>query len=217
MTKLIILDLDGTLLDTIYDLAHSCNYALQLHGYPTHEVEAYRYFVGSGMNRLIERALPESARKEDTILNVKKDFLAYYSAHSMAYTQPYPGILELLEILQKKGIALAVASNKIDEATRFLIQRFFSHISFVAVFGQRENIAIKPDPAIVNDILAKAGVQKEETLYVGDSGVDVDTAMNAEVPFVGVLWGFRPKAELESKGAKNFISKPIELLEFIKQ
>ena len=215
MTKLVIFDLDGTLLDTIYDLAYSCNYALQLHGYPVHEVEAYRYFVGNGMTKLIERALPEEARRTEIILRVKKDFLAYYSAHAMEYTQPYSGIVQLLDALQEKGLALAVASNKIDEATRFLIQRFFPHISFVAVFGQRETVPIKPDPVVVNDILSTAGVSKEETLYVGDSGVDVDTAFHAGVPFVGVLWGFRPQTELESKGATRFISKPEELLGYI--
>lgn len=212
MIKLVIFDLDGTLLDTIYDLAHSCNYALELNHYPTHPVEAYRFFVGNGMTKLVERALPEADRTSFTIAKVKKDFLAYYSDHSTEFTRPYPGISELLESLQANDYMLAVASNKIDSATQYLINKFFPYITFSTVLGQREEFPIKPDPAIVYEIMKNAGVSKEETLYVGDSGVDVETALNAGVKLVSVLWGFRPKEELKTKGATLFVEKAEEIL-----
>jgi haloacid dehalogenase superfamily, subfamily IA, variant 1 with third motif having Dx(3-4)D or Dx(3-4)E len=215
MIKLVIFDLDGTLLDTIYDLAHSCNYALALHHYPTHPVEAYRFFVGNGMNKLVERALPDSDRDADTIARVKKDFLSYYTDHATEFTRPYPGITDLLEALQKKQIMLAVASNKIDPATQFLIKHFFPQINFTTVRGQQDNFPIKPDPSIVFEMLNGANVLKEETLYVGDSGVDVETALLAGVHLATVLWGFRPKAELEEKGATLFIEKAEEILNIL--
>ncbi len=216
MIKLVIFDLDGTLLDTVYDLAHSCNYALELHHYPTHTAEAYRFFVGNGMNKLVERALPESDRNPATIAKVKRDFLLYYANHSTEYTRPYPGITKLLETLHNEGIKLAVASNKIDSATKYLIKRFFPHIEFSTVLGQREDFPIKPDPAIVYEIMKNADVDKAETLYVGDSGVDVDTALNAGVPLASVLWGFRPKEELQMKGANMFVVKAEEILGLLK-
>ncbi len=212
MIKLVIFDLDGTLLDTISDLAHSCNYALTLHHYPTYPVEAYRFFVGNGMNKLVERVLPESDRDTDTIARVKRDFLSYYTNHAIEFTQPYPGITELLETLQKRKVMLAVASNKVDPATQYLIAHFFPQIHFSTILGQRENFPIKPDPAIVDEIIKHTDVKKEETLYIGDSGVDVETALNAGVNLAAVLWGFRPKAELEEKGATIFIEKTEEIL-----
>jgi phosphoglycolate phosphatase len=215
MTKLVIFDLDGTLLDTIDDLAHSANYALELHHYPTHPVEAYRFFVGNGMNKLIERALPETDRLPETIQQVKSDFMKYYTAHSTEFTHPYPGITELLEQLAQRGISIAVASNKVHPATEQLIKRFFPHIKFDVVLGQREDFPTKPDPAIVDEILTRTGITREETLYVGDSGVDMTTAQNAEVKAVAVLWGFRPKAELEAKGATRFAETAEEVMRFL--
>jgi phosphoglycolate phosphatase len=215
MTRLVIFDLDGTLLDTIEDLGTSTNYALALHGFPTHSIDAYRFFVGNGMTKLIERALPETARDESTIIRVKSDFMRYYAAHAEAKTKPYPGIPELLHKLNEQNIALAVASNKVHAATVRLIGHFFPEIHFSVVLGQRENFPIKPDPAIVSQILHQTGVSREEALYVGDSGVDVRTAINAGVPAVAVLWGFRPKSELEEKGATCFASHPSDIISLI--
>lgn len=198
MKKLIIFDLDGTLLNTIADLAQSTNHALQVLGYPTHEESAYNFMVGNGINKLFERALPEGEKSEENVLRVRKEFIPYYDVHNADKSQPYPGIPELLEQMQEKGMQLAVASNKYQAATEKLIAHYFPNIRFTAVFGQREGINVKPDPTVVFDILKIAQVAKEEVLYVGDSGVDMQTAANAGVTACGVSWGFRPRAELES-------------------
>lgn len=152
MKKLIIFDLDGTLLNTIADLAHSTNHALQTLGYPTHEVASYNFMVGNGINKLFERALPEGEKTEENVLRVRKEFLLHYDRHNADESHPYPGIPELLETLQHKGYKLAVASNKYQAATEKLIAHYFPGIRFVAVFGQREGVKVKPDPAVVHDI-----------------------------------------------------------------
>lgn len=215
MKKLIIFDLDGTLLDTIEDLANSVNYALQQHQLPTHPIEAYNYFIGNGVNKLLERALPTELQNSDMISMLKIDFIKHYSAHSEEYTKPYNGITDLITRLYKDGFQLAVASNKIHQATTDLVQRFFPTIQFTAVFGQREGYPTKPNPSILDEIIKKADVHKSEVLYVGDSGVDVATAFNAKVDFVGVLWGFRPQKELEEVGAHNFVENAGQLYNLI--
>ncbi|MDR0836326.1 MAG: HAD family hydrolase [Tannerella sp.] len=213
--RLIIFDLDGTLLNTITDLAHATNYALLQLGFPYHNVEEYKYFVGNGMLRLFERALPENERNEANFLAMRKHFLPFYERHNSVFTKPYEGIYELLTNLQSAGLKFAVASNKYHKATEELIRRYFPHIDFVAVFGQREGIPVKPSPAIVFEILQKAGIAAKETLYVGDSGVDMQTALNAGIDSVGVTWGFRPRAELEKHGAKYIIDTPSKLQKYV--
>lgn len=215
MYKLIIFDLDGTLLDTIEDLAASVNYALEQFNFPTHKTEDYRFFIGNGVNKLLERALPESKRSADFISMLKAEFIKHYYNHSDAFTKPYPGIADLLVKLQQCGFKLAVASNKIHPATVDLTGRFFADIRFSDVFGQRDGFPVKPNPLILNEIIANAGVDKSEVLYVGDSGVDVATAYNAGVDFVGVLWGFRPQKELEEVGARTFVDNTEELYKLI--
>ena len=205
MKKLVIFDLDGTLLNTIADLAAATNQALQYYGYPTHDTDAYRFFVGNGINKLFERALPESERNEENILKIRSQFVPYYDKHNADLSRPYPGMEELLLTLQKSGIKTAVASNKYQAATRKLISHYFPEINFVEVLGQ-------PDPSIVNDIIAIAGVAKEEVLYVGDSNVDMQTAHNAGVTAVGVAWGFRPRTELEALHPAHIIEKAEELI-----
>ena len=207
MKKLIIFDLDGTLLNTIADLAHSTNYALHQLGFPTHEVEKYHFMVGNGINKLFERALPEGAKTEENVLRVRKAFVPYYDQHNADASSPYPGIPELLSYLQSKGIQLAVASNKYQSATQKLIAHYFPEIHFIAVIGQREGINVKPDPTIVFDILKLADVHKEEVLYIGDSGVDMQTAANAGVTACGVTWGFRPRTELEAFAPEYIVEK----------
>ena len=198
MKRLVIFDLDGTLLNTIADLAQSTNHALKALGYPTHEESAYNFMVGNGINKLFERALPEGEKTEENILRVRREFIPYYDVHNADMSRPYPGIPRLLERLQAAGVAVAVASNKYQAATEKLIAHYFPAIRFTAVFGQREGVNVKPDPTIVNDILAIARIPREEVLYVGDSGVDMQTAANAGVTACGVTWGFRPRTELEA-------------------
>ena len=215
MKKLVIFDLDGTLLDTIADLAESANYALKQLGYPTHPVDVIRTFVGNGINKLLERALPPHEQTEENVMRMRSHFVPYYDVHNADLSSPYPGIVNLLEDLQAKGIQIAVASNKYQAATVKLVKQYFPNIDFVEILGQREGINVKPDPTIVFDILKKAKVSCEKTLYVGDSGVDMQTAINAGVDAVGVTWGFRPRAELESFRPMGLIDKAKELLKFI--
>ena len=211
----IIFDLDGTLLNTIADLAHSTNYALTEAGFPTHPVEAYKYFVGNGINKLFERALPEGERSQENIGRIRSAFLTYYDAHNADFTRPYPGIPELLSRLQAAGIAPAVASNKYQQATEKLIRTYFPDIRFAAVFGQREGVPTKPDPTVVRDILRITGLPTTETLYAGDSGVDMQTAANAGLVSIGVPWGFRPRTELVETGARPLVDPPEEILRFV--
>ena len=198
MKQLVIFDLDGTLLNTIADLAQSTNYALKELGYPTHEEDAYRFMVGNGINKLFERALPEGEKTEANVLRVRQKFVPYYDLHNADKSLPYPGIPELLIDLQTQDIQLAVASNKYQAAAEKLIAHYFPSIHFVAVFGQREGTPTKPDPAVVHEILKIADMTPADTLYVGDSGVDMQTAINAGVTSCGVTWGFRPRTELEA-------------------
>lgn len=215
MIKIAIFDLDGTLLDTIADLAAATNHALSLYGYPVHECDRYRFFVGNGINMLFYRALPEEARNEEVIAQIRTAFKTYYKEHGEDHTCPYEGIYELLAALQEKGIALAVASNKYQEATSALVRKFFPDFEFTAVLGQREGIPVKPDPRIIDDILQMTGFAREEVLYIGDSDVDMLTAKAASVKGVGVGWGFRTKEELLSHDPYALIGNPLELLELI--
>lgn len=211
MKSLLIFDLDGTLLNTIFDLAASTNYALIQCGFPIHEVNAYKFFVGNGINKLLERSLPEGEQTQQNISKIRVYFLAYYNMHNAELTVPYPGIYTLLKRLQANEIKLAVASNKYQEATDKLVKHFFPEIKFVAVFGQRDNVPIKPDPTIVQDILYIAKVQKRDVLYIGDSSVDMQTAQNAGIEAVGVTWGFRSRAELEKASPKNIVDRAEEI------
>ena len=211
MKKLVIFDLDGTLLNTIADLANSTNYALKVLGYPIHEPDKYNFMVGNGINKLFERALPDGEKTEENVLRVRQEFVPYYDQHNADKSRPYPGVTELLETLQTAGMQLAVASNKYQAATEKLIAHYFPNIKFTAVFGQREGIPVKPDPIIVKEILQIAKVQEEETLYVGDSGVDMQTAINAGVTSCGGTWGFRPRTELDSFHPDHIVDNAEEI------
>lgn len=215
MKRLVIFDLDGTLLNTIADLAQSTNYALSRLSYPTHEESAYNLMVGNGINKLFERALPEAERSESNVLRVRAEFVPYYNLHNADKSRPYPGIPELLLHLQQSGLQLAVASNKYQAATEQLIAHYFPTIHFSAVLGQREGIPTKPDPTIVEDILKITDIPRADVLYVGDSGVDMQTANNASVEACGVTWGFRPRAELEAQHPAHIIDLPKEILNLI--
>lgn len=217
MKNLVIFDLDGTLINSIKDLGAATNYALGKHGYPQHPLESYPMFVGNGVNKLIERALPEENRSEKTILALRKDFTEYYDEHNTDFTVPYDGIVSLLDNLREKGLMVAVASNKYEAATVKLVHHFFPNIEFVAICGQKEGVPVKPDPSVVFEILAASGVRKQDTLYVGDSGVDMETARRACVDSVGVTWGFRSIAELQESNAGVIVSKAEEIFDIAMQ
>ena len=196
--KLVIFDLDGTLLDTIADLAAATNFALTQYGLPTHNEGEYKFFVGNGINKLFERALPEDKRNDEYIMKIRSEFVPYYDAHNSDLSKPYSGMNSLLSDLQKNNIQIAVASNKYQAAAVKLVKQFFPDIDFCEILGQREGVPSKPDPTIVNEISEHAGICKKEIVYVGDSCVDMETGKNAGVKTVGVSWGFRPRTELEA-------------------
>lgn len=197
--RLVVFDLDGTLLDTIADLAAATNFALASLGYPTHDIDEIRGYVGNGIGKLLERALPRNSRNSDTLEKIRHVFVSYYDEHNADLSKPYPGVCDMLERLQTEGLMLAVASNKYQAATEKLVARYFPDIRFIAIFGQRTGVPVKPDPQIVFDIVSQAGVSLEEVVYVGDSGVDMHTARHAGVDAIGVAWGFRPRTELEEE------------------
>lgn len=211
MKKLLIFDLDGTLVNTIADLAASTNHALRQLGFPTHPTERYKMMVGNGINRLFRRALPESAQTDENVLRMRQEFLPYYHEHIADFSRPYPGMTEFLRKCQDEGVLLAVASNKYQEGATQLVTTLFPSVSFSIILGQREEVAIKPDPQIVYDILADTGISKEETLYIGDSGVDMQTGTNAAVDTCGVTWGFRSREELESFHPRYLVDSVEEL------
>lgn len=215
MKRLAIFDLDGTLLNTIDDLATAVNHALEVNHYPTHAISSYRQMVGNGVRRLIERAMPAGEQSETTVDRLLGDFRAYYDEHLHDLTTPYPGIVELLEELERREVALAVASNKYESAVKRLISNFFGDRKFVAVCGNVEGIPTKPDPSIVFRILGEHPTPKAEVIYVGDSGVDMETARRAGVTAVGVTWGFRPERELTSAYADHIITSAADLLDLL--
>ena len=215
--KLIILDLDGTLLNTIGDLAVCCNHMLSLRGLEQHSYEEYCGFVGNGVTRLVERALPENLRTEEYVAAARKDFVEYYIENIDAHTVPYQGIYELLEALADKDVTLAVASNKFHAGTNRLIEKFFSKFKFEAIYGNREGFPLKPDPAVVQLIMEQCGATAEDTYMIGDSGVDIKTARAASVHAIGVSWGFRDREELVESGAEYIADTPARLLAYLEQ
>lgn len=212
MKKLVIFDLDGTLVNSIADLGTAANYALEQCDYPTHPISAYPRFVGSGITKLLERVLPESCRTGEHVEALRVHFKEYYGEHMADFTEPYPGIPELLEQLSSRGIAVAVASNKYQAAVEKLIHHFFPTIAWAAVEGQKEGVPVKPDPSIVFEILGKCPTAKADVLYVGDSGIDMETARRACVESAGVSWGFRPVSELRDHLADHIVESASQLL-----
>ena len=214
---LLIFDLDGTLINTIDDLGQACNHALSACGFPTHKIEDYPRLVGNGINKLIERALPEEHRNEATVLRLREYFVPFYDQHNCDLTRPYDGIPELLQTLKAAGHTLAVASNKYQAATEKIVAHFFPN-TFDVVLGEREGIPRKPNPQIVWDILASLPStinHKPSTLYVGDSLVDAATARAANLPFVACTWGFCTKEQLLTVTPDHMVNHPLEILTLI--
>ena len=206
-----VFDLDGTLLNTLADLAASGNELLELYGMTPHPQEAYRYFVGNGSRKLMERIIPNaSPERIDDALSLYKTI---YARRLTEKTMPYDGITEMLSELRKRNIRIAVCTNKHISAAEQLLRQFFPSDMFDAFDGDRPGIPRKPDPAHVRFVMDEMGVIPEETVYLGDSGVDMQTSVNAGTLPVGVLWGFREKDELLENGAQVLLSHPSELFE----
>ena len=214
----IIFDLDGTLIDTIEDLGTAVNHALGLRGLALHSMAEYKDMVGHGVRNLVKDALAGSLGRqpEDALVDsALADFVDYYVAHIDVHTRPYPGIQALLSKLQGKGLKLAVASNKFQEGAEKLVKEFFPDIRFVAVLGNSPELPLKPDAAVVQLVLDKAGVSREEAVFVGDSATDMKTAANGGVRSIGVSWGFRPRTDLEQSGAMDIADSAEQLFEKI--
>lgn len=206
----VVFDLDGTLLDTLLDLATSVNYALDKYGYPLRSMEYIRRALGNGVRKLMEAAVPEHL-SEDAFNEVFSCFKTHYVEHSMDNTAPYEGILPLLSRLKELGYKCAIVSNKLDEAVQDLNKKFFSSYIDVAI-GEGNGIRRKPDPDSVEEALRRLGASKEEAVYVGDSEVDMATARNASLPCISVTWGFRDEDFLRDQGATKIVHRPEEII-----
>lgn len=206
-----IFDLDGTLLYTLEDLANSVNYAMEQSQYPTHSIDEVRNMVGNGVKVLIERAVPSGTSEEET-LRALSIFQKHYLIHNQDTTRPYEGIMEMLNALKRAGKKVAVVSNKFDKATKALCDKYFPGLIDIAV-GENEATGIKkkPYPDMVMEVMQELGVSADESVYIGDSEVDIDTARNASLPCITVLWGFREKDFLKEKGATCFVTSPLEI------
>ncbi len=215
MKKLVIFDLDGTLLNTIDDLGEATNHALRSLGYPTHALSVYPGYVGNGVRKLMERALPDSEATPEIVGAMLEKFKEYYDSHGCDRTVPYPGIPELLRQLSDADVNLAVASNKYQKAVEAIVLHFFPDIHWAALEGQKQGVPVKPDPSIVFEILTKCPTPKADVLYVGDSGVDIETARRACVDNVGVTWGYRPVRELRESYADRIVESPEEILKIV--
>ena len=211
MYKAVIFDLDGTLINSIDDLADSANAVLKEYNFPTFDVEAYKYKVGNGIRKLMQRALPED--KQDLLDEALDKFKAIYAKHNLDKTRPYDGIMDMLHNLQESGIPLGVCTNKHDEAAKEIIKILFPENTFDSIIGDKAGLKRKPDPGKVLAIAKEWNIKPEEIAYLGDSGVDMQTAVNAGMLPVGVLWGFRKEDELLANGAKVLLHNPNELLE----
>jgi len=210
--ELVIFDLDGTLLDTLEDLADSMNAVLRSHAYPTHAMASYRRFVGDGVENLVRRSLPADAVRDDLVARYVDQMREEYDLRQQRTTAPYHGVPELLRALSRLGLKTAVLSNKPDAATRRLVAALLAPHVFDAVVGARTGVPLKPDPAAALDIVEILGSDPNHTLYVGDTNTDMLTGRRAGMVTVGVTWGFRDEEELRSSGADHIIGEPLELI-----
>ncbi len=210
MYHTVIFDLDGTLLDTIDDLAAAANWTCRRNGWPEHTVEEYKAMVGHGIHNLVACFSPENSRSPLLVMNTLSQFCDYYGAHNMDKTTPYEGIGEMLVHLKERGVTMAVYSNKADEFSRTIVEHYFPGI-FTYVRGKVHGVPVKPDPIGVRQVLAELGATAEETLYVGDSDVDMETGRNAGMTTCGVTWGFRSRENLIASGACSLVDTAAEL------
>lgn len=211
----VIFDLDGTLLDTLEDIADAANRVLASRGYPTHSLDVHRAAVGNGARVLMEKVLPPANRDSATVQECFEAFRKDYGTHWKIKTKPYPGIREMLDTIQGRGLTMAVLSNKPADFTRKCVDGILSKWKFHAVMGGEDGLPNKPDPAGAFEISKRLGIASKDFVYLGDTGVDMETANRAGMFAVGALWGFRDRSELEQHGANRVIEKPIELLKLL--
>lgn len=214
MIKAVLFDLDGTLADSLIDLATSVNYALEKFSYPQRQVQEFKYFVGDGISKMIERALPKDKNNFAIVEEVKKIFLEHYAVHYADNTYAYNGMPELVETLKNMGFLIAVVTNKAQDMANKVVNKLYGD-TFDLIFGLRPDIPAKPDPTAALMAMNILGVEPSECVFIGDSGMDVATAVNSGAVPVGELWGFRKEDELRANGAKYIIQKPQELLNLI--
>lgn len=214
--KAVLFDLDGTLLDTLEDIADSANRVLAEMGLPEHPLDSYRYFVGNGLMTLMERVVPADKRDQRTIASVAEAFRKDYGGNWHMKSRPYAGVHRMLQGLLEHDLELAVLSNKPQVFTVLCVERLLVGIPFHPVFGQREGVPRKPDPAGALEVARELGVDPEQFLYIGDTSTDMQTAKNAGMVAVGALWGFRTEEELRTNGADHLIATPVDLLELLK-
>ena len=215
MIQTILFDLDGTLLNTIDDLADASNWVCRQNGWPTFTVEQYKHMVGNGIPKLVERFSPADCQSPRQLAATLAQFTARYDAHKEDKTAPYPGIPELLAALKEKGVQTAVFSNKADALCGGIIDHYFAPGSFAAVRGNRPGVPVKPDPTGVYSLMEQLGAKKEITLFVGDSNVDIATGHNAGLPALGAVWGFRGAEELRAAGADALVFQPADILQYL--
>ena len=214
--KAVIFDLDGTLLDTLEDVVNTLNTVLAEHGYHVHSLDRGRYLVGHGMRELVRKALPENTATEALIDTLLVELMEHYSTNWNRHSRPYPGIAGMLDDLAAGGVRKAILSNKADRFTQLCAEELLAGWRFDVVMGHREGIAHKPDPAGALLVAGMLELAPGEILYVGDSGIDMQTATRAGMYPLGVLWGFRPAGELLEYGARTLVRNPAEITEFLK-
>ena len=215
--KAIIFDLDGTLINSLPDIANSVNYTLKELGFPRHDLDTYRLFIGNGLANLIIRSLPKDRRSNHIVDLCMKVFNKYYNKNWDLNTRPYPGIPEMLDELTERGIRLAVLSNKPHDFALRCVSRFLSSWNFEVVLGQRDDLPKKPDPSGALEIADRMNFLPSQILYLGDSDVDIQTAIASQMFPVGVLWGYRSIDELKKNGAKALIDSPLEVLGLLRE
>lgn len=213
MARAVLFDLDGTLTNTLQDIADAMNHALRVHGLPEWPVDAYRYLVGDGAKKLAQRAVRE---RQALAPSVRKEYQAFYETHNLVATKPYDGVPEMLIALHQMGIKLAVFSNKPDADTKNVVRHFFPNVNWTVVRGQVEDVPVKPDPTGARLAAQALGVSPKEILYLGDTATDMQCALNAGMIPIGALWGFRTAEELQESGALQLLSHPVEVLDCLR-
>jgi len=212
----VLFDLDGTLLDTVDDIGDAANRVLSNRGFPIHPISTYYQFIGEGVKVLFTRALPKEERSEDLINTCLKEFVEDYRRNYDVKSKPYDGIPEMLNALSERNLKLAILSNKPDPLTKDCATSLLSNWDFGVVFGQRDSVPRKPNPQAALEIAEKLTISPSNFIYLGDTAIDMKTAVSAGMFPVGVAWGFRPVKELKENGARVIIDKPIQLLDLIK-